>query len=243
MLSDDKFYERALKFSLFKNTDGRYFTFDEYRELIKTNQEDKDKKVVYLYTHNEDAHHSLIQLAKNRGYDVLLMDNPIDSHFINQLEYKIENSTFVRIDADTIDNLIRKDAVDESKLSEDQKKSWQQAFEQLYDKEKYTVKFENMRETDPPVVITQDEFSRRMKEMSAAGGGFEFMGSMPDRYNAVVNTNHPLIEKTLNNDNSASQSNLVKQAVDLALLAKGLLTGQALTDFINRSLEFTKQVS
>lgn len=238
MLSDDKFYERATKYCLLKNTDGKYFTLDEYREIIKQNQEDKDKQVVYLYTHSMDAHHSLILQAKDRGYDVLVMDNPIDSHFINQLEQKTEHTVFARIDADTIDKLIKKENETEGKLNEEQKKQLQTVFESVSDKERFSVQFENLRESDAPVMITQDEFSRRMKEMSASGGAFDFMGMMPDRYNVVVNANHPLMSKLLAQSDEPKQQEVAKHAVDLALLSKGLLTGESLTNFINRSLNF-----
>ncbi|MEO8149234.1 MAG: molecular chaperone HtpG [Bacteroidia bacterium] len=236
ILSDEKFYDRAKNFCLLKNTDGKYFTLDEYREVVKTNQEDKDKKVVYLYTNNAVEHHSLIDSAKKRGYDVLLMDAPLDAHFINMIEYKIEHTSFARIDADSIDKLIDKGVVAESKLNDEQKKIIQPIFEESVEKEKYKVQFENMRDDEAPVLIAQNEFARRMKDMSTMGGGYDFMGAMPETYNLIVNANHPLVARLLIVTDSAKQHEIAKQAIDLALLQKGMLKGEELTKFINRSL-------
>ena len=240
MLSDDKFYERASNFCLVKNVDGKYFTLEEYNTLVKTNQENTDKKVVYLYTNNAEEQHSLISSATKRGYDVLIMDSPLDAHFINMLESKTEGISMARIDADTIDNLIKKETVTVSALTEEDKQALQPVFETVAGKEKYKVQFENMHADEPPVLIAQSEFARRMKEMSAVGGGYDFMGNMPEIFNLIVNTNHPLIAKLLTEKDSTLQSEAVKQTVDLALLAKGLLKGEELTNFINRSLELMK---
>lgn len=240
VLSDEKFFERAKNFCLLKNTDGKYFTFDEYQTLVKSNQENKDKKTVYLYTNNKEEHHGLLELAAKRGYDVLLFDAPLDAHFINFLEYKLSDITFARLDSDTLDNLIKKEIITDSKLNEDQKKILQPVFESQLSTEKYKVQFENMSDDDVPVMITQSEFARRMKEMSAMGGGYDFMGSMPESYNVVVNTNHPLMSKLLLETEPLKQQELAKQAIDLALLQKGMLKGEELTKFINRSLALIK---
>lgn len=237
ILSDEKFYDRAKSFCLLKNVDNKYFTLDEYRELVKVNQEDKDKKTVYLYAFNATEQHSLIESARKRGYDVLLMDSPLDAHFINMLESKMEGISFARIDADAIDNLIKKETEIPSKLSDEQKTSLQPVFENIAGKEKYKVQFENMHDDEAPVLIAQSEFARRMKEMSAVGGGYDFMGAMPETYNLIVNTNHPLVARIAAETDAAKQSDEAKQAIDLALLAKGMLKGEELTKFINRSLQ------
>lgn len=238
MLSEEKFYEKAKSFALVKNTDGKYFTLDEFAEKVKPTQTDKDKRVIYLYTSNTDEQHSFIETAKDRGYEVLVFDSPIDSHFINQLESKLENTSFVRVDADTIDKLIKKDDAQPSKLSEDEQKKLQPVVESVVPKEKFTVVFESLSEKDSPMLITKPEFMRRMKDMSALGdGGMNFYGSMPDMHNLVVNSNHPLISKILNEKDETKQKQLTKQAADLAMLSQGLLKGEELTKFIKRSVE------
>jgi len=240
MISDEKFYERAEKFCLLKNTDNKYFTIDEYKTYIKDTQTDKDKKLVFLYTNNIEDQHSYIKLAKEKGYDVLIMDGILDSHFINLIERKIENSAFVRVDADTIDKLIKKEDEFPSKLTEEEKNKLKPVFEKNVETSKYTVIFENMSETEQPVMITQPEFMRRMKDMSSIGGGMSYMGSMPDMYYMIVNSNHPLIYQILNEQNEEVQNKLSKQLVDLALLSQNLLKGEALTEFIKRSVEIIK---
>ena len=237
MISEDKFFERAEKFCLLKNTENKYFTLDEYKNAIKTLQTDKDKKLVYLYTNNTEDQHSYIKQAKEKGYDVLIMDGVLDSHFINLLERKFENSSFVRVDADTIEKLIKKEDELPSKLTDAEKDKIKPLFENQVEKAKFTVVFENLSESDQPVLITQSEFMRRMKDMSALGGGMSYMGSMPDMYNLVVNANHPIINQVLNETNEDKQINIVKQLTDLALLSQNLLKGEALTEFINRSVK------
>jgi molecular chaperone HtpG len=199
MLSEEKFYDRAVKFGLFKNTDGKYFTFDEYKELIKTNQTDKDDNLVYLYSTNKDDQFSFIEAAKNKGYDVLMMDGYFDSHFINHLEQKFEKSRFVRVDSEVADKLISKDEHQDLKLTADQRDDLTTVFSSQIpqlSKANFVVSFEGLGETDTPVLITQQEFMRRMKEMSALqGGGMNFYGEMPDSYNLVVNGNHPLVTR------------------------------------------------
>ena len=199
MLTEEKFYEKAEKFSLFKNTDGKYFTFEEYEKLIKENQTDKDKNLIYLYATDKDKQYTFIENAKAKGYDVLLMDGQLDTHFINQIEQKFSNSRFMRVDSDVVDKLIRKEDTEESKLSMEDKDQLTHLFEsQLPGFANFTVAFENLREDDDPIMITQSEFMRRMKDMAAmGGGGMNFYGEMPDSYNIVLNTNHRLIEKVL----------------------------------------------
>lgn len=239
MISDEKFYEKAQKFALLKNTDGKYFTFEEYEKLVKENQTDKDKKLVYLYATNKDEQHAYIDAAKSKGYDVLMKETMLDPHYINHLESKLKDTSFVRVDSDTVDKLIKKDEVLESKLTEDQKKQLQPVIEEVVPKEQFMVNFENLSEKDAPMQITRPEFMRRMKDMNALGGGgaMNFYGNMPEMYNLVVNTNHPLINKLVNEKDAEKQKTLTKQATDLALLSQGLLKGENLTNFIKRSVE------
>jgi len=238
MISDEKFYEKAVKFALLKNTDGKFYTFEEYENHVKPNQTDKDNKVVYLYATNSDEQYSYIDAAKSRGYDVLMMDSPLDAHFINHLESKLNNVQFVRVDSDTVDKLIKKDDAQVSKLSEEEQNTLKPIVEGVVAKEKFSVVFESLSESDSPMLITRPEFMRRMKDMSAmGGGGMNFYGSMPDMYNLVVNSNHPLISKILSEKNSDTQAQLAKQAADLAMLSQGLLKGEELTKFIKRSVE------
>ena len=240
MITEEKFAERAEKFCLLKNTEGQYFTLDAYKETIKDLQIDKDKKLVYLYTNNVEDQHSYIQQVKDKGYDVLVMDGVLDSHFINLMERKLENSTFVRVDADTIDKLIKKDEEIPSKLNDAEKEKLKPIFEKNVEKSKFTIVMESMSESDQPVLITQPEFMRRMKDMSAMGGGMSYMGNMPDMYNMVVNINHPLISQILNDADENNQNKTVKQLTDLALLSQNLLKGEALTEFIKRSVDIIK---
>ncbi len=239
MISDEKFYEKAVKFALLKNTDNKAFTFEEYNAHVKPNQTDKDNKVVYLYATNIDEQHTYIDAAKSRGYDILLMDSPLDAHYINHLESKLDNVQFVRVDSDTVEKLIKKDEVQVSKLTEEEQNTLKPIVEGVVAKEKYTVIFESLSETDSPMLITRPEFMRRMKDMQAmgGGGGMNFYGSMPDMYNLVVNANHPLISKILVEKDAKVQSQLAKQAADLAMLSQGLLKGEELTKFIKRSVE------
>ena len=237
MISEPKFYDRAEKFTLFKNTEGKYFTFEEYKKHIKKTQEDKDKKLIYLYASNVEEQHAYIAAAKDKGYDVLVMDGVLDNHFINTLEQKFENSSFVRVDADIIDKLIKKEDVQPSKLSEKDQEKLKPIFEKFAAKENFTVLFESLSETDQPVVITQPEFMRRMKDMSKLGGGMDYMGTMPDAYNLVVNSNHKLVGELLDEKDAEKQEHLAKQLTDLAKLSQNLLKGEDLTAFINRSVE------
>ncbi|MBK9480061.1 MAG: molecular chaperone HtpG [Bacteroidetes bacterium] len=238
MLSEEKFYEKAAKFFLFKNTENKYFTIEEYAQHIKAAQTDKDEKMVHLYTNNPVEQHSFVETAKERGYDVLVMDGPFDSHFVNHLEMKLQNCSFVRVDADTIDKLIKKEEAMPSKLSEEQQNTLKPIIEAGLPIGKFTVQFESLSEKDQPMIITQPEFMRRMKDMSATGGGgMNFMGSFPETYNMIVNSNHPIISKILDEKDSDLQKKLSKQTSDLALLSQGMLKGEELTKFIKRSLE------
>ena len=237
MISEPKFYDRAEKFYLFKNVDGKYFTFEEYKKHIEKLQTDKDKKLVYLYATNVDEQHAYIEAAKEKGYDVLELDGILDNHFVNTLEQKFENSTFARVDADVIDKLINKEDKQPSKLSEKEQEKLKPVFEKVVGQEHYTVIFENLSEKDLPVLITQPEFMRRMKDMSKLGGGMDYMGTMPDAYNLIVNTNHPVISNILNEKDEKKQQTLAKEVTDLAKLSQNLLKGQDLTDFIKRSVE------
>jgi len=238
MLSDEKFYEKAIKFALLKNTDNKYFTFEEFENHVKPVQTDKDNKLVYLYATNVHEQHAYIDVARGRGYEVLLMDTMLDPHYINHLESKLKDISFVRVDADTIDKLIKKDENNISKLSEDQQTQLRPLVEGAVNKEQFMVVFENLSEKDAPMLITRPEFMRRMKDMNQLGGSaMGFYGNMPDMYNLVVNSNHPLISRILDEKDEEKQKNLAKQAADLALLSQGLLKGESLTNFIKRSVE------
>jgi molecular chaperone HtpG len=301
MISEEKFYEKAEKFALLKNTDGKYFTFEEYEKLIKANQTDRSKTLVYLYATHKDEQFSFIDAAKSKGYDVLMMDGQLDTHFINHIEQKFKGSRFLRVDSDTIDKLIPKEESIESKLTAEQKENLAPVFKsQLSNKQNYTVMFENLNETDNPVIITQSEFVRRMKDMSKLGGTMGFYGDMPDSYNLVINSNHPHIIRVVDDmdkkvgekvaklqkeikplvDNKTkmekdnkdkkeeeikqkdkdkivdldkninklkekkekvlsdygNKNKLVKQLIDLALLANNMLKGEELNKFVKRSI-------
>ncbi len=240
MLSEPKFYEKAGDFILYPTTDDKYYTLAELKEALKDNQTDKNGKLVVLYASNKDAQHSYIDIAKEKGYQVLLLDSPIVSHLIQKLEADNKNLTFARVDADHIDKLIQKEEETISKLSDDEKEKLKTSIETVVPKENYTVQLENLDSNASPFIITQPEFMRRMKEMSATGGGGMFgMGNFPDMYNLVVNTNSELATTILNSPEDA-QKDLVKQALDLAKLSQGLLKGEELTAFVKRSFETLK---
>ena len=236
ILSDEKFAEKAMKFVLLKNTKNAYFTIEEYKEHIKALQTDKDDKLVCLYASNQEEQHAYIDAASERGYDILVMDSPIDTHFIQSLEMKIEKTSFVRIDSDTLDKLISKDEPQLSKLTEEEQNSLRPIIEEVVQKDRFTVVFEGLSQTEAPVIVTKPEFMRRMKEMNAMGG-MRFGMDMPDMHNLVINTNHPLIGRILEETDPEKQKNLARQATDLALLSQNLLKGEELTKFIRRSVE------
>ncbi len=306
MMTDEKFYERAQNFALFKNTEGKYFSLEEYKEHIKENQTDKNNNLVYLYTTDRDKQYSFIENAKQKGYDVLDLSGQLDTHFINFLEQKLESSHFARVDADVIDKLIQKEDKEETQLSEEDQNELSTILKtQLPDIGNFTVTFEPLGEEEEPLTITQSEFMRRMKDMAELGGGpMSFYGEMPDSYNLVVNTNHRLIQKILKNKNNdlgdelskanneikplqdeknrineankdkkeddmpqgdkdnlgdldkqigelqqqkeekltqyGKKSQLVKQLIDLALLANNMLKGEALDKFVKRSIKLIK---
>jgi len=199
MITEEKFYEKASKFALLKNTDGKYFTFEEYEKIIKENQTDKNKTVIYLYSTHKEEQFSFIEIARAKGYDVLLLEGQLDTHFINQLEQKFKDSRFVRVDSDVIDKMIQKEETTESKLTGEQKDHLTPVIKsQIHNSDKFMVIFESLKEDDNPMIITQSEFMRRMKDMSALGGEMGFYRDMPDNYNLVVNANHPLIERIVN---------------------------------------------
>jgi molecular chaperone HtpG len=237
MISEEKFYERAEKFALLKNTEGKYFTLEEYKKHIKETQTDKDKNLVCLYANDTDAQHSFIAGARDRGYDVLILDGVLDNHMVNTLEQKLTDTRFKRVDSDTLDKLIPKEENNVSKLDDKQKEELKTILERNIDKEKFTLVFENQSESDPPLTIIQPEFIRRMKDMAEIGGGYMGLGNMPENYNLIVNTNHKLNTRILAVEDEAKQDNLVKQMYDLALLAQNLLKGESLTQFVHRSIQ------
>jgi molecular chaperone HtpG len=236
MMTDDKFYDKAKNFALLKSTEEKYSTIAEYQEKTKANQVDKNGVQIFLYTNDPEAQHSYIAGAKDKGYDVLEFDNAFDSHYIQQLESKLEKTQFVRVDANTPDKLIEKDEPSISKLTEDESKTLKEIFEKVVNKSSYQVQIENLSETDSPIMLTQTEFMRRMKDMSKLGGGMSFYGNMPDSYNLVLNSNHSLMGKILAESDVIKKENLAKQATDLALLGQGLLKGEELTNFVKRSV-------
>jgi molecular chaperone HtpG len=240
IISDEKFYEKAKEFALLKNVNNKYFTFKEYEEQVKPNQTDKDKNVIYLYTTNTAKQHAFIESAKNRAYDVLVLDGVLDSHFINHLEQKLEKTQLKRVDSETIDKLIAKDEKVASVLSKEEEETVKKVFETAINNTNMTVAVESLAPDDLPVTITMSEWMRRMKDMQKTGGGggmYGFMGAMPDNYNVAINGNHALVQKILKAENDDQKNKLAKQVYDLALLSQNLLTGADLTNFIKRSVE------
>ena len=233
MLSDEKFCDRAMKFALVKNTDGKYFSLDDYKKAVEGEQTDKDKHVICLYATNADEQYAFIEAAKNKGYDVLLLDCELDSHLVNLLETKMENVRFARVDSDNVENLIVKEEKKKPELSEDEKKALDDLFKPALPAEfDWNVEAENLGETGEPVLITQNEFMRRYREMSALGGGMNYFGNMPKNYTLKVNLEHPLVQKLRGGE---PNEDLLHQLTDLALLANGMLKGKPLADFIARS--------
>ena len=236
MLTDEKFCDRAMKFALLKNSEGQYFNIDDYKEKVSALQTDKDKNLCFLYATDADEQHAYIAKAKAKGYDVLIMDSPLTPHFVNLLERKIDKCRFVRVDSDTVEKLIPHEDSIPSKLTKEEQDKLKPIIEAEVDKQKFTVQMESMESDEEPMLITRNEFMRRYKEMSEMGGG-GFYGEMPESYNLVVNTNHPLIGQILNESDADKQKQLIHQLTDLALLSNGLLKGEALTNFIKRSVE------
>ena len=239
MLSEEKFFEKAEKFTLYPTTDGKYLTYEELEKKIKKIQTDKDDKLIFLYASNLEDQHSYISQANEKGYTVLLLDSPIIGHLIQKLETTKEKISFVRVDSDSIENLIKKDETSISKLSDKEKEKLKPYIEKAVENEKYTVQLESLDSNQNPFVITQPEFMRRMKEMQQTGGN-NMMGSMPDMFNVIVNTNHELIGKILNTKTKEKRNSLIRQGIDLAKLSQNLLKGEELTSFIKRSMELIK---
>ena len=240
MLTEDKFFEKAQAFALYPTVDEKYYTFEELEEKIKDNQTDKDGNKVILYASDEESQHSYIEAAREKGYQVLLLDSPIVSHLLQKLESSKEKVNFVRVDSDHIDNLIKKDEEKISKLSEEEKETLKKDFEKVVPAERYTVQLEALDSNAAPLIITQPEFMRRMKEMQQTGGGMFGMGNMPEMYNLVVNVNHPLNSEILNTKTEKKKERLIKQSLDLARLSQNLLKGEELTAFIKRSFDMVK---
>ena len=241
MLSEEKFFEKSDKFALYPSVDGKFYTYEELYNKTKAKQTDKDEKLIILYASDKQTQHSYIQSAKEKGYEVLLLDSPIVGHLLQKLEGSKEKIQFARVDSDHIDNLIKKDTSQVSKLNDDEKKKLEDLVKGTINDEKFIVKLEPMDSNENPFIITNPEFMRRMKEMQQSGGGGMFgSGNMPDMYNLVVNTNSDLINQIVNTKTKKKQQKLINQSIDLAKLSHGLLTGEDLTEFIKRSYEIIK---
>ncbi len=238
MISEEKFYEKGKEFTLLKNTKEEYYTLDEYREKVLPTQTDKSEQLVYLYSTDLKKQDSFIDSALKKEYDVLVLDSPIDNHFIQHIESKLEKTQLKRVDSDVVEKLIQKDSTYANLLTEDQSKSVKELFEKAIANKTYSVDIEGLSPEEMPVTITMEEWMRRMKEMAQTGGGpMSFYGSLPDSYKVAINGNHPLVDKILKAENEETQVKLAKQAFDLALLSQGLLTGKDLTAFVKRSVE------
>jgi len=242
MLTEEKFFEKANDFALYKNTNDDYHTFTEFLKKVKEPQKNKDGKTIILYTNDKKEQHSFVQTATDKGYEVLELGGPLVSHLISRLESTNTDVQFSRVDADIIDKLIEKEQTEISKLSDKEKEKLQKMIEEQLDKEKFTVQVQNMSVSDSPVVITQSEFMRRMKEQQqlSGGGGMQMFGAMPESYNLAVNSNHDLINKILSEKTKKKRVALIKQVLDLALLSQGMLKGEDLTGFISRSVNLIK---
>lgn len=239
MISEDKFYDKAVNFALLKNIDGEHFTFEEYKDKISPNQTDKNSKVVHLYSNNKEEHYSYINSAKEEGYDVLEFDTIIDNHFIQQLEHKLQDVSFVRVDSDTVDNLVQSDEKKESVLSEKDQEKVKSIFEKVVDDKSSNIELKALSPNDHPVLLTRPEFMRRMKEMQQMQG--MGMGEMPDSYNVVINTNHPLVaEKLIRMKSEEKRESFADYLRKLAMLNQNILKGEALNKFIEQSLDYAK---
>jgi molecular chaperone HtpG len=238
MLTEDKFYEKADQFMLYPTTDGEYLTFAELEAALKDSQTDKDGKLIFLYASNAEEQHQYIETSKDKGYKVLLLDSPIIAHLIQKLEGDKDNIAFARVDGDAVENLIKKEETSVSKMSEEEKESLKPLIEAVVPGDKYTIQLESMDSSGLPFVLTQPEFMRRMKEMQQTGGGM--MGSFPEMYTLLVNTNHELVGQILQTKTAKKRERLIQQALDLARLSQNLLKGEALTAFIKRSVDLIK---
>ena len=242
MLSEEKFFEKAETFALYPTVSGSFYTYEELHNRIKTNQTDKDDKLVILYASNTEEQHSYIEAAKAKGYEVLLLDSPIVSHLIQKLESSKEKISFSRVDADHLDKLIQKEERSISKLNDEEKEKLNDQLKEVISSKRFIIQLEAMDSNAAPFIITQPEFMRRMKEMqqTGGGGGTFGMGNMPEMYNLVVNTNSDLVNQILNTKTAKKRERLINQSLDLAQLSQGLLKGEALTNFIKRSYEIIK---
>ena len=253
MLSDEKFYDRAKGFALLKNIDDKYFTLDEYKTLIEGNQTDKDGNLVYLYTNDKDEQYTHIDAAKEKGYDILLMDGQLDVHWVGLLEQKLEKSRFIRVDSDTAENIIVKEESAKVDLTDKQKENLEEAVKSQLpkiEKTEFAIDFKSLGKDVRPIQITQNEFSRRMKEMSQMQPGMAFYGEMPDTYQVALNIDSPIIAEIISETETkekeeltqyASDKKTLHQLIDLALLSNGMLKGEALSDFIKRNYESLKE--
>lgn len=239
IIADEKFYDKAKDFTLLENVDGKLFTFEEYKKLIETNQTDKDGSVVHIYSSDQNQQDGYIQSAKNKAYDILKFDGPLDNHLINTLEMKLEKTKWKRVDADIVDKLVEKDEKSESVLSKDDEEKVKKIFEEAINDKNYTVQLEALAPDELPITLILPEFMRRMKDMQKMGGGspYMMMGDMPDQFNAVVNSNHAMVSKILNTKEEDKQKELAIQTYELGLLSQNLLTGNRLTSFIKRSVD------
>ena len=239
MISEEKFFDKAQKFALYPTVNEKYFTFEELKDKISKTQTDKDGNLIVLYASNKNEQHSYIEAAKEKGYEILLLDSPIISHLIQKIESKNEKVNFSRVDADVIDKLIKKESEEVSKLDEKEKEKLKKIIENIVPKEKYTVQLEAMDSTAPPFIITLPEFMRRMKEMQQSGGNGMF-GNMPEMYNLIINVNNSINSEILNSKSKNKKERLIKQSLDLAKLSQNLLKGEELTSFIKRSIDLIK---
>ncbi|GAA0880518.1 molecular chaperone HtpG [Algoriphagus jejuensis] len=239
MISEEKFYEKGKDFTLLKNTKGEFYTLEEYREKVKPLQTDKSEQLIYLYSNDVNKQDSFIESANKKDYDVLVLDSPIDSHFIQHIESKLEKTQLKRVDSDVAEKLIQKDDSYANLLTEEQSKSVKELFDKAINNKTYTVEIEGLSPEELPVTITMEEWMRRMKDMAQTGGGgpMSFYGNLPDSYKVAINGNHPVVDKILKAEGEEAQTKLAKQAFDLALLSQGLLTGKDLTAFVRRSVE------
>ena len=238
MLTEDKFYDKAESFNLYPTVDDKYLTYEELEKKIKKLQTDKDGNLIILYAQNKDEQYTFIESAKEKGYEVLLLDSPIIPHLMQKLESKKEKIKFSRVDSDTLENLIKKDEEVISKLTDEEKEKLKPMIETAVENEKYTVQLEALDSNSMPFMLAQPEFMRRMKEMQQTGGGA--MGNLPEMYSLIVNTNHELVGKILNTRTEKKRNSLIKQSIDLAKLSQNNLTGKDLTEFINRSIDLIK---
>ena len=239
IIADEKFYDKAKNFTLLENVDGKFFTFDEYKKHIEPNQKDKDDSIVHIYTSDPNQQDGYIQSAKNKAYDILKFEGPLDNHLINSLEMKLEKTKWKRVDADIVDKLVEKDDKSESVLSKDDEEKVKKIFEEAINDKNYTVQLESLAPDELPVTLIVPEFMRRMKDMQKMGGGspYMMMGDMPDQFNAVINSNHPMVSKILNTKEEDKQKELAMETYELGLLSQNLLTGNRLTNFIKRSVD------